>query len=812
MTCTTSFLLAALFLLASGAGAASAQLREAAAGPGAPEPTDLERRIRAAGENTRSGGSLVEAYRALRTVDPEELRAAAARLRRNYWWTLGRVAYELGRYEEVRSAADRLLELSRRGGESSADVGGAHYILAVAELEDQSGWPSAERAVEHLRRAVEAAVREETPGYEFLARLSLGKLLGGEEGHLELERALAVARRMGSAEYVFDARQELARQLSRHDPQAGREALERALEERGEDPGSWSIYGWEARLEIMWAALPREQAIEYALGILRRIEDRRRQQAASADRGIGFFSVWVKAYRRVAGLLLEDVRTGAGDEIELAFSLLERMRARGLLDALSRSGGFSSVATDADLLEERARIRRQLVELQRRLVVATGGERQRLLTESELLLLESEAIDRRLRKGDTGEGGPEPRFVGLREVQRALADDEALLVFQVGSWQDLYGAFDGGSWLMLVTSEDAHLVALPDRRDLEVLRDLLQGAIRRRDGSEGKVAGRLHSELLDAALARLPVRVRRLVLVADGPLHGLPFALLAPPDGGEPLLTTYELVTVPSATLWSRLRDDAPPPARPALALVDPRRGDGTALSWVAAGPGTLEPLSAAHREGRSLRRAFGRGSEIHAGASASERALKRQPLERFGFILLAAHAVVDEANPRRSAVVLAPGSEEEDGLLQPPEIADLDLRGRAVALSGCRSASGRAIGGEGLLSLARAFFEAGAPAVVGNLWPVRDAEAAELFSVLFRELGGGETLAAAARTAQLELRAGGATAEAWASMVVLGDGGWRAFPAGPEGSTASPGVGTGVLAAVGLLLLTLLFVVSLRR
>ena len=43
---------------------------------------------------------------------------------------------------------------------------------------------------------------------------------------------------------------------------------------------------------------------------------------------------------------------------------------------------------------------------------------------------------------------------------------------------------------------------------------------------------------------------------------------------------------------------------------------------------------------------------------------------------------MIDGERPERSAVLLAPGVEDEDGRLEPREIVDLDLGGRAVVLA----------------------------------------------------------------------------------------------------------------------------------
>ena len=120
-----------------------------------------------------------------------------------------------------------------------------------------------------------------------------------------------------------------------------------------------------------------------------------------------------------------------------------------------------------------------------------------------------------------------------------------------------------------------------------------------------------------------------------------------------------------------------------------------------------------------------------------------------------------------------------EDGLLQAREIEALDLAGRIVVLSACQTAAGVVLSGEGVLSLARAFFEAGAHAVVGSRWPLRDVDAAALFDTFYRDLGQGVSLSQALKATQDEARAAGRPASAWAGLALLGNGDLRPFAGG---------------------------------
>ena len=97
--------------------------------------------------------------------------------------------------------------------------------------------------------------------------------------------------------------------------------------------------------------------------------------------------------------------------------------------------------------------------------------------------------------------------------------------------------------------------------------------------------------------------------------------------------------------------------------------------------------------------------------------------------------------------------------------------------LSACQTAAGAVLVGEGMLSLARAFFQAGARAVVGTRWRIRDEDAASLFETFYRTLGSGATLSAALAQTKAEAIAHGRSPEIWAGLVLLGDGASRPFP-----------------------------------
>jgi CHAT domain-containing protein len=125
-----------------------------------------------------------------------------------------------------------------------------------------------------------------------------------------------------------------------------------------------------------------------------------------------------------------------------------------------------------------------------------------------------------------------------------------------------------------------------------------------------------------------------------------------------------------------------------------------------------------------------------------------------------------------------AEGSETDDGYLSTSEIARLKLDADWVILSACNTAAGEAKGAEALSGLARAFFYAGARALLVSHWYVNSDATVALIKGAFQELKVAPKIgrAEALRRSMLLLIDKGpehfAHPTAWAPFVVVGEGG----------------------------------------
>jgi hypothetical protein len=691
----------------------------------------------------------------------------------------------MGRHDEAITLFGRLEALAGDNRDVQTQTAAQYNLLNTLSLE-QDLLPTPGSRLRMLRLAEQAlasGLAVQNTQVVVKTHRTIAHLLANEPGrrtealrHVEGCLDIAAATRLPHDEVVCAWLK--ASLLQPTDPGKARLTHLRALDatERANNPWT-TAYSAGQHMQFSWQTKPRADAIRDSLSAIDAIETLRDLQdddTSSAE----LFSTWTLEYYWLSGRLLQDATHG---DLDTAFAVTERMRGRSLLEALNRSRRRPDPELAAAV--NRRSLLTGIAALQRTLMNPTLAAAARHETLAKLEQLENREREarRQIVLASREQSAASPSFATLDTVQSALADDEALLSFQVAIWDTYEGNFGGGSWLLALTRQGRTLYRIPDRAYFAPLVPVFTGLLSRRDGLERTASVRLYGDVLGGALEQLPSGVRRLIVIPDGPLQHLPFDVLRATADGAPLAARYELSVAPSATLWLHWRNLARRmPGGRALALADPEL-EGTGAGDASHRQALLEQglrlgrLRYARQEGRALEHHIG-AVDVLTGPGASEKALKERDLRQYDLVHFAAHAVSDETRPERSAVLLSPGGQGEDGLLQAREIQDLDLTGRIVVLSACQTASGAVLNGEGVLSLARAFFEAGARAVIGTRWPVRDEDAAALFDVFYRQLGGGASLSEALARTKREAIESGRPATAWASLELLGDGAIRPF------------------------------------
>ena len=246
-----------------------------------------------------------------------------------------------------------------------------------------------------------------------------------------------------------------------------------------------------------------------------------------------------------------------------------------------------------------------------------------------------------------------------------------------------------------------------------------------------------------------------LAIVPTGVLHYVPFPALCSLDAaGNPkfLAESYQCVNLVKTSDLVPLAGSAP--GKKLFAVGNP---DGT--------------LPGAEREVESIAANFPQSQKVIGKDATSARLKKLEP--DTGYVHLATHGQLSEADPKNSYLVMAGSGDSAH--FRATDIYDLDWQGvRLVTLSACKTALQEGKPGAAITSLAEAFRVAGGHSVVASLWSVEDNATEKLMVEFYKQLGQGKSLAAALQSAELSLAAQPQYSHPffWASFTLFGD--WR--------------------------------------
>ncbi len=201
-----------------------------------------------------------------------------------------------------------------------------------------------------------------------------------------------------------------------------------------------------------------------------------------------------------------------------------------------------------------------------------------------------------------------------------------------------------------------------------------------------------------------------------------------------------------------------------------------------------LAPLPETADELRAIAAVLNAGDgSVILGAQATERTVRNTILSDSRVLAFATHGLIagQIRGAAEPALVLTPpavASDADDGLLTASEIARyLQLDADWVILSACNTAAGDKPGAEGLSGLAKAFFYAGARALLVSHWSVPSDSAVKLTTRMLAEAAEnpGIARAEALKRSMLALMNDPENAHFahplfWAPFVVVGEGGAR--------------------------------------
>lgn len=703
---------------------------------------------------------------------------------------LGFLHAERDQWTRALTSYEQALELQRATSDRRSE---ATTLIEMGRATAELGRPAA--AKRHLQEALTLLEALDNPWRLGLAKAALGQVFTDfgqpTEAVVVLEESLELLRHTG------DGRGTLASLL----------ALARAEGQSARVASSQGVAEQKRLLVAAW------RHTEEALDLL----DTLRTHVDSLGQRMSFLSRHGDAFTQAIDLAmrLHDLEPAA-DWSARGLEISERSKARSLLDLLEESTAAHRLDVDATSIVDATLVKEQRtlldrlnakVERQRRHLKRGGNEAEVQQLGDEILQVSASLDDLEnaiRRQSPKWNGLTHPRPLEAKAIQALVGSDTMLLEYALGTPK---------SFLWAITEDDIQSYELSDSATIErAARDMYE-AYRVYDPSSRSRSAQMAERLSNLLLAPLADRLgtQRLVIVADGATHFIPFAALPRPTPSvmtsqasrtpasqgalEPLIVQHEMVFLPSASVLGMQREllAEPSKAKKTLAVVadpvfsnaDPRvaaspsANDETAIHQAAihqALPSNVA-RSALHQDDRLRSSAFERlpwsrweaeaiaayadegQTSLALGFDANLQAIKDGVLRDHRMVHFATHGLVDSEHPELSGLAFSLSDARgrpQPGLLRLPEIYHLELDADLVVLSGCQTALGSEVRGEGLIGLTRGFFAAGARRLVASLWRVQDKATAELMDRFYRRLlshpAGEVRPAAALREAQLEL------------------------------------------------------------
>lgn len=396
-------------------------------------------------------------------------------------------------------------------------------------------------------------------------------------------------------------------------------------------------------------------------------------------------------------------------KIEKAFETAERSRARNFLDLLGNRHINMARAGELALYTKQQKVKTRLMEMKQLAARAESPSERaayeedvnRLSLEYQNILLDIQAKDPALSSFVT---------VDPIEIQkiRSLLDPGVVLLS--------YYVLDDEILIFCINQED--ITAFRSRFGKNTLEEKIMDYRRRMQNLEPlEELSRNLYRILFSPLEEKLGNAKIVGIIPHGRLHYLPFAALLGEKGH--LIERFPLFYLPAASV---------------LAHTAQRRSNEKNLQVLAVGnPDLGDPaldLPFSQHEAESVKWNYP-GVTLLTRERARETWIKEN-ISRFGIIYMASHGVYDPINPLFSAIKLAK-DRKSDGNLETEEVFGLDIRADMVVLSACQTGLGRVSKGDEVTGLSRAFFFAGAHAVVASLWRVSDVSTAILIKHFFR-------------------------------------------------------------------------------
>ncbi|WP_339711366.1 CHAT domain-containing protein [uncultured Kriegella sp.] len=448
--------------------------------------------------------------------------------------------------------------------------------------------------------------------------------------------------------------------------------------------------------------------------------------------------------------------------LELALNIAEKNKDFVLLEALRNTQATEYGDVPQQVLDKEAQLRAEITHIEKEIFDTTGGTSE---FSDQLFTLKQQYygfLDTLKQKY--------PKYHNLKYGNRTI-DFSTIrnTVLNHGNTMISFTMTDNYLYAIVLNNKQEDFMKLPfseaDRADIRNFYSLISKPTI--SGSEEKIAvlgGRLFDKILKEPLKDF--KASDLTIIPDGELHYLPFDLLR--ENGSYLLKTKRIGYGNSVASLSGLNEKKSTQKNKVLAFA-PSFNDAV--------------VSKTDRQfGKLLYNAdevAKIGTYYNTQTVIDEKATLANFLTKtsnFNIFHMATHASANDEYPDYSYLAFSQGKDSsESNILYIKDLYNTTLGADMVTLSACQTGIGKLQKGQGMLSLSKGFYYAGAKSLVNTLWKINDKSSAKLMGYFYEGLSNGLGKSEALRKAKLKYLA--STDDDllkhpyyWAAFVVSGD------------------------------------------
>lgn len=450
------------------------------------------------------------------------------------------------------------------------------------------------------------------------------------------------------------------------------------------------------------------------------VESRRQHIRSSGDLRSSYFANHAGRFKQIAEAYLDN-----GD-IETAFEVLERSRARVLIEEMKQAHHSGDDISEEEHVRSLV-LQDEILETYEQLEVDYDQDVQDSLRRRlSNLQTEQELLQASLLDETTEQTQISP--IGLNELPQWVGQNTAVFTFAETNDHILaIAALDERhkAW-KIDLNKDLNVNKLLEHYRTAIVEEMPTPMINR--------YGLLLSNQLLEPARPLIEQADHMIVSADGNLATLPFEALT--WNGSYLINDLAVSQIPSLTAL-KLRDYRTPPSfdKDIFKLANPdfeSHEIDDALVMRRSGQ-RLDPLPASQIEADRIGALFENTSML-ARKDANRQNIEEIDFSRFRFLHFATHGLIHREFPEMSGLALSRGDGRVQ-FLRSREIASMNISCEMVVLSACETAVGPQVTGEGMLGLQRAFLIAGTQTVVASLWRVYDQSTSALMIRFYEKL-----------------------------------------------------------------------------